>query len=519
MALLQEQWDKIMDLAQSTQVVPKQMVTPDFGGILESYKAGQDIAKNRIALEQAGQGLAANKAVSQAIKDNTNEAGDLDVPTIISQLAKDPNASLNLPELATKLLSLKGQQFTTDTAKLSNLATKNTLAGQRLGPLVANINEGKPVTRDQIVNEFVHLNRIGVFSPQEAANHMATLPPKTGNAEKDQEALHNWITNEHRATLNNETLFSKLLPQQQYVGTGGGTQILTVKPLTGQTTPAGFIQGQNPPGTQLVAQEGDNTGLEVGTKYIMNPSGAPTIIPQGGINQGGMPQTGMNPVQQNQQPTPRPLVTGLAPTTEKNIETGLNLIEDARKQSNLLPTLVFNAGKIIKYAKGASTGTGGELLNDIKGNFAGLPYTFESVKDFNSLGHQLAIMNKEFASLPGINGTNAGQELASKVGGTTKWDEQSIIEATRVNRSLAEMNNLFYQGIKKYRNDPRKSIDFQDKWNNVLNVDTIRLYDASKNKVTDSEALKSVIKDLGEKRAVEAAKHIDKINDLITKGQ
>jgi hypothetical protein len=97
--LLKEQWgDKIMELAQSTQVVPKQMVSPDFGGILESYKAGQDIAKNRIALEQSGHGLMANKAVSQAIKDNTNEAGDLDVPTIISQLSKDPNASLNLPE-------------------------------------------------------------------------------------------------------------------------------------------------------------------------------------------------------------------------------------------------------------------------------------------------------------------------------------------------------------------------------------------------------------------------------------
>jgi len=505
-----------MDLAQSTKVVPGQMVTPDFGKI--NLNAPQEFIKNQLAIQQAGQGIASNKAVSQAIKDNTSEEGDLNVPAIISQLSKDENASFNLPELATKLLALKGQQFTTETAKLTKWNTQNSIAGKRLAPLVANINEGKDVTRDQLISEFAHLNRLGVFSPQEAANHMATLPPKTGDEVKDRENLHNWIRSEHLATQNNETLFSKLLPQQQYVGTGGGTQVLNVNQITGQVKPAGFIQGQLPTGTQLVAQEGDGTGLPTGTKYIMNPNGAPTIIPQGGMNQGGMPQSGMNPVQQGQPPQ-KPPVTALAPTTEKNIETGLNLIEDARKQSNLLPTLVFNAGKIIKYAKGASTGTGGELLNDIKGNFAGLPYTFKSVNDFNSLGHQLAIMNKEFASLPGINGTNAGQELASKVGGTTKWDEQSIIEATRVNRSLAEMNNLFYQGIKKYRNDPRKSIDFQDKWNNVLNVDTIRLYDASKNKTTDPEALKSVIKDLGEKRAVEAAKHIDKINDLITKGQ
>jgi hypothetical protein len=510
-----------MELAQSTQILPNKMVTPEFGGILESYKAGQDIAKNRIALEQAGQGLAANKAVSQAIKDNTNEAGDLDVPTIISQLAKDPNASLNLPELATKLLSLKGQQFTTDTAKLSNLATKNTLAGQRLGPLVANINEGKPVTRDQIVNEFVHLNRIGVFSPQEAANHMATLPPKTGNVEKDQEALHNWITNEHRATLNNETLFSKLLPQQQYVGTGGGTQILNVKPLTGQTAPAGFIQGQLPPGTQLVAQEGDGTGLPAGTKYIMNQSGPPTIIPQGGMVQGGMNQSGMNPVQQGQPPQ-KPLVTNLAPITENTNAKGMEIVTQAREKAAGIPTLRFNAGKIIEYAEKASTGTGGALLNDLKGNFAGLPYTRDEVTNFNLLGHNLAMQNAVLAKTPGINASDAGQKLAGEISGTTSWDKKSIIEATRTNRMMGEINDLFNQGVQKYAKSPEKAIDFQNKWNSVLDLDTIRLYDAALNKKTDPKAYQSVVDNLGgskSNRFIDAAKHIDKINDLITKGQ
>jgi hypothetical protein len=510
-----------MELAQSTQILPNKMVTPEFGGILESYKAGQDIAKNRIALEQAGQGLAANKAVSQAIKDNTNEAGDLDVPTIISQLAKDPNASLNLPELATKLLSLKGQQFTTDTAKLSNLATKNTLAGQRLGPLVAMINEGKPVTRDQLVNEFVHLNRIGVFSPQEAANHMATLPPKTGNAEKDQEALNNWITNEHRATLNNETLFGKLLPQQQYVGTGGGTQILNVKPLTGQTAPAGFIQGQLPPGTQLVAQEGDGTGLPAGTKYIMNQSGTPTIIPQGGMVQGNMPQTGMNPVQQGQPPQ-KPLVTNLAPITENTNAKGMEIVTQAREKAAGIPTLRFNAGKIIEYAEKASTGTGGALLNDLKGNFAGLPFTGNTVTDFNLLGHNLAMQNAVLAKTPGINASDAGQKLAGEISGTTSWDKKSIIEATRTNRMMGEINDLFNQGVQKYAKSPEKAIDFQNKWNSVLDLDTIRLYDAAINKKTDPKAYQSVVDNLGgskSNRFIDAAKHIDKINDLITKGQ
>jgi hypothetical protein len=507
-----------MELAQSTKIVPTQQVPVN---IDFDVKGLQEIQKNKIAIEKERQGLESNKAVSQAIKDNTNEAGDLDVPTIISQLAKDTNASLNLPELATKLLSLKGQQFTTDTAKLSNLANKNTLAGQRLGPLVAMINEGKPVTRDQLVNEFVHLNRIGVFTPQEAANHMATLPPKTGNVEKDQEDLNNWIINEHRATLNNETLFSKLLPQQQYVGTGGGTQILNVKPLTGQTAPAGFIQGQLPPGTQLVAQEGDGSGLPAGTKYIMNQSGPPTIIPQGGMVQGGMLQSSMNPVQQGQTPQ-KPLVTNLAPITENTNAKGMEIVTQAREKAAGIPTLRFNAGKIIEYAEKASTGTGGSLLNDLKGNFAGLPFTGNTVTDFNLLGHNLAMQNAVLAKTPGINSSDAGQKLAGEISGTTSWDKKSIIEATRTNRMMGEINDLFNQGVQKYAKSPEKAIDFQNKWNSVLDLDTIRLYDAAINKKTDPKAYQSVVDNLGgskSNRFIDAAKHIDKINDLITKGQ
>ena len=508
-----------MDLAQSTKVVPGQMVTPDFSKI--NVNAPQEFVKNQLAIQQAGQGIASNKAVSQAIKENTSEDGNLNVPGIITQLSKDENASYNLPELATKLLALKGQQFTTDTAKLSNLATKNTLAGNRLGPLVANINEGKPVTRDQIVNEFVHLNRIGVFSPQEAANHMATLPAVTGNKEKDQEALHNWVTNEHRATLNNETLFSKLLPSQSFVSTGAGTQILTTKPLTGQTAPTGFIQGQLPMGTQLVAQEGDGTGLPAGTKYIMNQSGAPTIIPQGGMVQGGMNQGGMNPVQQGQPPQ-KPMVTNLAPITESTNAKGMEIVTQAREKAAGIPTLRFNAGKIIEYAEKASTGTGGALLNDLKGNFAGLPFTGNTVTDFNLLGHNLAMQNAVLAKTPGINASDAGQKLAGEISGTTSWDKKSIIEATRTNRMMGEINDLFNQGVQKYAKSPEKAIEFQNKWNSVLDLDTIRLYDASLNKTTDPKAFASVVENLGGKkseRAISAAKNIDKINDLITKGQ
>jgi hypothetical protein len=110
-----------MDFAQSTNVIPQKMVTPNFDQIPEGINQILNIQKNKVGLELAQQSLLANKAVSKAIKENTSEDGNLDVPSIISQLSKDENASINLPQLATQLLQLKGQQFTTDTAKLSNL--------------------------------------------------------------------------------------------------------------------------------------------------------------------------------------------------------------------------------------------------------------------------------------------------------------------------------------------------------------------------------------------------------------
>jgi len=225
---------------------------------------------------------------------------------------------------------------------------------------------------------------------------------------------------------------------------------------------------------------------------------------------------------QGQQPTPRPLVTGLAPTTETNLTKGNQIYNDAREKAAAIPTLRFNAGKIIEYAEKASTGTGGSLLNDLQGNFAGLPYTGNSVTDFNLLGHQLALQNAELAKNPGINASDAGQRLAGEISGTTSWDKKSIIEATRINRMMGEINDLFYQGVQKYSKSPEKVIDFQNKWNKVLDLDTIRLYDASLNKTTDPKAFASVVENLGGKkseRAIKAAKNIDKINDLITKGQ
>jgi len=497
-----------MDLAQSTNVIPQKMVTPNFSGLASSLQGGLDLVKGRVELEKNTQSLLANKAVSKAIKENTSEAGDLDVPSIISQLSKDENASINLPQLATQLLQLKGQQFTTDTAKLTNYATKNTLAGQRLAPYVAQINEGKEVPRDQLINEFAHMARLGVFTPQEAMQHIGMLPPKSNDPEQEKLNIHNFIKNEHLATINNEQLLSKLLPQLQYIGTGGGTQILNVNPLTGTSKPGGFIQNQMPPGTLLTAQEGDNTGLTPNTKYYLGPSGVPVIVPQGGSQ-------GQIGTQQN-----KPLVSELAPTNIANLETGNTLIKSAREEASKVPDIRFNTNKIIELAKKTTTGSGADLVRNLRGGFAALPFTDDKATNFDLLGHQLSLQTQAAANSPGINGTNAGQALASQIGGHEHWTADALVQASRINRAMAEAKELFNQGIKNLT--PEKAIKYQNAWNNTLDVNTLRLYDAFKNKIEDPNGYKDVVKELGgskSERFINAAKHLDKINELISKGE
>jgi hypothetical protein len=499
-----------LNLAQvDPSIIPKQQIQPNFdlgvGDIL-------NIQRGKVELEKNKQSLLSNKAVSKAIKENTSEAGDLDIPTIISQLSKDENASINLPELATKLLQLKGQQFTTDTAKLTNLATKNTLAGQRLGPLVAQINEGKEIPRDKLINEFAHMARLGVFTPQEAMQHIAMLPPKSNDSEQEKLNIHDFIKNEHLATINNEQLLGKLLPQQQYIGTGGGTQILNVNPLTGTSKPSGFIQGQLPVGTPLIAQEGNNLGLPAGTQYLLGPSGAPTIIPQGGM-QG-----------QGQVTNAPPMVSKLSPQTETNLATGNELVNKARESAKTVATGKFNSNQIIRLADETNLGTASNILREIGGGFATVPWTSDSATNFDKLGHILAQQTQTIAQSPGINGTNAGQKLAADVGGTTTWTKQAIKDTSRINRAMFEATEMFSTGINNaYKSkNPTKALEFQDKWNKILDINTLRLLDAYKNKTEDPEGFKSVVKELGgnkSERFINAAKHLDKINELISKGE
>jgi len=218
------------------------------------------------------------------------------------------------------------------------------------------------------------------------------------------------------------------------------------------------------------------------------------------------------------------MVSALAPQTETNLATGNELVNKARESAKNVGTGKFNSNQIIRLADETNLGTASNILREIGGGFATVPWTSDSATNFDKLGHILAQQTQTIAQSPGINGTNAGQKLAADVGGTTTWTKQAIKDTSRINRAMFEATEMFSTGINNaYKSkNPTKALEFQDKWNKILDINTLRLLDAYKNKTEDSEGFKSVVKELGgakSERFINAAKHLDKINELISKGE
>jgi len=307
------------------------------------------------------------------------------------------------------------------------------------------------------------------------------------------------------------------------VSTGQGTQFVPTSQYQGAPQNQ-FVQGQVAIGTELVAQPGDNSGLEPGTKYLLGPQGQvqPTqqnIAPQG--NQGVT-------TQQMTQPKAAPLVSGLGASTTANLLAGTELINKTRAAATNVPQIQFNSNQIIKLAKTADVGQGAGIVATLKGQgvFAPNMDWTGSATDYNQLGHYLAQQTVTLANNPALAGTDAGRALAAQTAGTTNWTKDAIQNTSRTNRSLGELTALFNKGLAKSqeisKNNPLAANEYQNKWSNVLDINSIRLMDALKNKNEDPEGFREVVKELGgkdSKRFIDAAKKLDEINNLVSKGQ
>ena len=314
-----------------------------------------------------------------------------------------------------------------------------------------------------------------------------------------------------------ETVFR---PTAGTADTGAGIVQTVTTPSIGNVPPKitvgmELLKKQLPPGSRI-EMSGNVDQNNLPTAYVYSADGTsvqelslPIVAPQP-VQQQNAPQP-VQPVMPQQVNPNAPAVNQAAPNqmvepanrppvrlrpgeTQETLKSAQQIRSNASNAASTYQNQQFNNNEIIKLADKTATGKGAEILANLTGGYAGLPFTSDNADNLNKLGHYMALQTAELAKSAGVNNTNAGQALAGEISSTTQWTPEAIKSTARVNRALSTATNLFNQGVENAFNktkDPFSARDFQNKWSKVANVNAIRFADAKNNK--DIEGMREVL--------------------------
>ena len=252
-----------------------------------------------------------------------------------------------------------------------------------------------------------------------------------------------------------------------------------------------------PPGQRMAATGRLDTNNNP-TAYVYDDQGNilyETTI-QGGGNQNVAPKNGVAPANNaNVSAAPARLRAG---ETQETLAQANQIRSNASNAAATVQQQQFNNNQIIKLADQVATGTGAQAIANLGGGYAGLPFSSDNASNLNQLGHYMSLQTAALANSSGLGGTDAGRSIAGQMAGTTEWTAPAIKATARINRALSTATDLFNRGVQNSVNkskDPFSARDFQNKWSQVADMNSIRLYDAMKN--NDKEAIKEVVDSVG----------------------
>lgn len=222
------------------------------------------------------------------------------------------------------------------------------------------------------------------------------------------------------------------------------------------------------------------------------PVAPPSAAPRGPV----MPPVGPSAMRGGE--TVRRLPAGETPDTY----AAANKIRlDAQTAATSVPNQLFNNNQIIGIVSSGdvATGKGAQTLANLGGGFAAIPWSTDAASNLNKLGHYMSLQTGNLAASAGFN-TDSSRSIAEQQTGTTEWTADAIKNTARVNRSLATATDYFNRGAQNAfakTKDPFAVRDFRDKWAQTLDMDAVRLMDASRNIQQDPNGLAEVAIELG----------------------
>jgi hypothetical protein len=298
----------------------------------------------------------------------------------------------------------------------------------------------------------------------------------------------------------------------------GRSQPLTMTPGS-QFVPTGRTDQNNNP---TAIQYGPN-GQILGEITIPAGVGGAPQAPQGAMPQqgGGMPQPQVNAPQAPAMPSNAPV--RMRPGENADTLRDAQAIRTrAMASAANVPNQQFNSNQIIKIADDVISGKGAGAIANLTGGYAALPFGGDNATNLQQLGHYMALQTAELSKSSGLSGTDAANQIAGQIAGTTDWTAPAIKQTARVNRALSTATSLFNQGVENEfakTKDPFAARDFQNKWSQIADVNAIRLYDAMKN--NDKEGMKEVVNAVGGPDSIGYKNLLTKIKFMSTlvKGQ
>ncbi len=210
--------------------------------------------------------------------------------------------------------------------------------------------------------------------------------------------------------------------------------------------------------------------------------------------------------------------------SKQSAELQRTLRTSVNQAAAAVPEQHFNNQQIIRLAKGTTTGEGAQIIANLKGAAAGLPWTSDEASNFNQLGHFLALQSNATAKQMGIS-TDFGRAGAEQAAGSTKWTGPAIERSAKINDALSTGLEYFNRGVEAAIKSPDNKIgpfalrDFQNTWAKNFDVNAARLLNASEH--GDKKEISEIVTGLGGPNSVaakELAKKAEILHKLSTEG-
>lgn len=512
----------MLNMAGSAQALQQNMqMNP-----LQVQQAQQTVSKGGIELEQAQRANAEQKALQQFLSNpnnwQTNGRIDIDklnsaIPSIAPLTGGEViNKFTTLGEAQTKGIEAKNKLSTTQRAIIAGpLAMLGRMGINDPKVYIQELNHLKAMHKDQKdINDLIDVE-INLLSQSQEGPHISQSAIRGAQSllnpseQESQFSQKSGLINKGGSIVPTVTTPS-IAGSTPNIKVGGGEEISTTLGPNQRIVPTGRVDINNQP-----------------TAYVYNADG--TL--QGEMTIPGVNQTQEKPPEQTKPspppPPPPPIKGGQAPArmrpgeTPQTYEAANKMRMDAQNAAGQVPLQLFNNNKIIELADKAATGKGADLLANLTGGYAALPFGGDMASNLNQLGHYMALQTSTLAQSAGLN-SDAGRAIAGQMSGTTEWTPDAIKKTARVNRALATATDLVNRGIQNAfnkNNDPISARDFQNKWSQVADVEAIQLYDAIKN--GNKTDIKYVVDSMGGPKSEKYKKALQKINFMnsVLKGQ